>query len=101
MFTSEYIPNHFTDKNYITYYLIVNGVEQEVVPVNSGKDGIKIIKFSETDSSLTLDSWIKTVKETIKSVQIKMAIEIPNDNETPYVGNLKLCMGKETGSIYV
>lgn len=101
LFTSEYIPNHFTDKNYITYYLIVNGVEQEVVPVNSGKDGIKIIKFSETDSSLTLDSWIKTVKETIKSVQIKMAIEIPNDNETPYVGNLKLCMGKETGSIYV
>lgn len=101
LFTSEYIPNHFTDKNYITYYLIVNGVEQEVVPVNSGKDGIKIIKFSETDSSLTPDSWIKTVKETIKSVQIRITIEIPNDNETPYVGNLKLCMGKETGSIYV
>lgn len=101
LFSSEYIPNHFTDKKYITYYLIINGDEQEVVPVNSDKEGIKIIKFSETDSSPTLDSWIKTIKETIKTVQIKAVIETPNDNETPYIGNLKLCLEKETGSIYV
>lgn len=101
LFSSEYIPNHFADKKYITYYLIINGDEQEVVPVNSDKEGIKIIKFSETDSSPTLDSWIKTIKETIKTVQIKVVIETPNDNETPYIGNLKLCLEKETGSIYV
>lgn len=101
LFSSEYIPNHFADKKYITYYLIINGDEQEVVPVNSDKEGIKIIKFSETDSSPTLDSWIKTIKETIKTVQIKAVIETPNDNETPYIGNLKLCLEKETGSIYV
>lgn len=101
LFLSEYIPEHFTDTTYFTYYLVINGEEYEVVPVNFGKSGTKVIKFSEADTSPDIDSWITTTQETIKSIQIKIAISTPNSNETPYIGNIKLCLEKETGSIYV
>lgn len=101
LFCSEYIPNHFVDKNYITYYLIVNGIEHEVVPVNSGKDGIKLIKFREVNTSTQKEEYIETISETIKSLQVKIIIDIANENETPYIGNIKLCLGKESGSVYV
>lgn len=100
LFVSEYIPDHFTDGDYIKYYLIINGTEHEVVPVNSGKDGIKIIKFSK-DSSSENNTYINTISESIKSAKIKIAISKASDKESPYIGNIKLCLGKETESIYV
>lgn len=99
LFSSEYIPDHFSEDKYIIYYLIINGTEYKVVPVNSGKDGIKIIKFSEQKQSL--EEYIQNISETIKSVQVKITIKPYKDNETPYISNLKLCLGKDTGSIYV
>lgn len=101
LFCSEYIPNHFIDKNYIEYYLIVNGEEYEVVPVNSGKNGIRLIKFEEVSSNTNITNYIKTISETIKSIHVKIVIKSANKNETPYIGNIKLCLAKESGSIYV
>ena len=100
LFVSEYIPNHFTSGNYITYYLIINGTEYEIVPVNSSKDGIKIIKYSEQGSTAT-ENYIQNIAETIKSARIKISISPYKNNETPYISNIKLCLGKDTGSIYV
>ena len=100
LFATEYIPDHFNDNNLITYYLIINGTEYEVVPVNLGYDGVKIIKFSEQDNFVTED-YIQNISETIKSAAIKISIKAYQSDETPYISNLKLCLGKDTGSIYV
>lgn len=100
LFLSEYIPDHFKGTEYIKYYLIINGSEEEVIPVNSGKNGIKLIKYSE-ENNLDIKNHIKTINETIKSVKIKIVIDEKDSKETPYIGNLKLCLGKDTASIYV
>lgn len=100
LFASEYIPDHFTDTDYIKYYLIVNGTEYEVVPVNSGKEGTRLIKYS-TETYPENSSYISTISENIKSVRVKISINKAGDDDSPYVGNIKLCLGKETESIYV
>lgn len=99
LFATEYIPDHFPEKEYIQYFLIVNGKEVPVVPANTGKDGVRIIKYSE--ESGTLDDTVYLVHETIKSIIVKIVIDPLQGQETPYIANLKLCVGKDTGNIYV
>ena len=99
LFAAEYIPDHFLDNTYVQYYLIVNGTEQEVVPVNTGKPGVQIIKYSEETS--TIDDTVFLIHETIKSAVVKIIIRPYQEKETPYISDLKLCIGKMTGNIYV
>lgn len=99
LFASEYIPDHFVGTDYISYSLIVNGQEIPVVPVNTGRDGIRIVKYSEDRSAP--DSYTSLIDETVRSVKVKIRIKPFNGNESPYVSNLKLCVGKNTGDIYV
>ena len=102
LFASEYIPDHFNATiEYIKYYLAVNGTEYEIVPVNSGREGISLIKYSEVNDSSAESNKIKLIEETIKNARLRVSIKTHNDKETPYVSNLKLCLGKDTGSIYV
>lgn len=102
LFASEYIPDHFNAAiEYIKYYLAVNGTEYEIVPVNSGREGISLIKYSEVNDSSAESNKIKLIEETIKNARLRVSIKTHNDKETPYVSNLKLCLGKDTGSIYV
>ncbi len=99
LFLNEYIPDHFSQGlDYAKYYLIINGTEHEVVPMNSLRDGIKIIKFSEED---ILQNYTKKINETIKSVLIKIVLT-PNENkESILLSNIKLCLRKDTGLEYV
>ena len=100
LFASEYIPDHFSnDVSYIQYSLILNGQEYPIVPANSGREGTRIIKYSEESTSL--QEYTELIHETIKTLQVKITIEPHNQKETPYVSNLKICVGKTTGSIYV
>lgn len=99
LFLNEYIPDHFSSViDYVTYFLIINGVEYEVVPINSNKNGIKIIKFSEDD---LIQGYSQKINETIKSVAIKIILNTNENKESPLISNVKLCLGKDTGSIYV
>ena len=92
VFANEYIPEYFTDdKEYIKYYLTVNGVEHEIVPINSQKYGTKIIQVS--NYSIT-DDHIIHINETIKSASLKIVINTMNNNVTPFLSNLKICFGK-------
>lgn len=99
LFVSEYIPDHFKEKEYIEYSLIINGNETKIVPVNSDREGIKMIKFSEEKSDVK--GIVETIKETIKSIKVKIMINDENKKESPYIGNLKLCMTKNTGAVHV
>lgn len=100
LFVNEYIPEHFSDQSYIKYSLIVNGTEYEITPVNSQKNGIKLIKFSEKNE-INAQDYTTCVSETIKDIKIKISISPYQNDETPYISNMKLCLGKDTGSIYV
>ena len=99
LFASEYIPDHFTETDYLTYSLLINGQEYPIVPANSGKNGIMIIKYSE--ETLSANSNTALIHETIKSVRVKITLRPFAGTETPHVSNLKLCIGKNTGDLYV
>lgn len=99
LFVSEYIPDHFPPAEYISYALIINGQEHPIVPINTGRDGITVIKFSEEEYSLNGNTEL--IHETIKTIRVKIHIRPYNKTETPYVSNIKVCIGKNTGNIYV
>lgn len=99
LFASEYVPDHFPNDTYINYSLVINGIEHHVVPVNSKKSGIKIIKY--TEDAIDSRENVEILKETIKTIKVKMVISPYNNTESPYASNIKLCMGKNTGDLYV
>ena len=99
LFASEYLPDHFPDNEYISYYIIVNGKEYPVVPINSGKNGTIVIRYAEGEERS--DDTTELIHETIKTIGLKVIVEPFNGKETPYVSNIKLCIGKNTGNIYV
>lgn len=101
IFANEYVPDHFTANNYIKYSLIINGTEFEIIPINSDRNGTKIIKYAEKESISVKDWYTTTINETIKTAQLKITISDFKKKETPYVSNIKICLGKDTGSIYV
>lgn len=101
LFASEYVPDHFAESG-ISYYLIVNGIEYEVVPINTKRtDAISVIKYSEVTDALNTVTGTKIIDETIKSAVLRITIKDFNGGETPYVSNIKLLLAKDTGSIYV
>lgn len=100
LFAAEYVPDHFKGERYVRYYFVINGEEHEVVPVNSGREGIKLIKFKEEEDP-SVESYAELISETIKTLQLRITIEPEGKSETVYISDLKLMLGKDTGSIYV
>ena len=78
-------------KNIFKYFLTVNGVEHQIVPINSQKYGTKIIRVSNYSIA---DDHIIHINETIKSASLKIVINTMNNNVTPFLSNLKICFGK-------
>lgn len=91
VFANEYIPAHYPDQKYVKYILTVNGIDYDVVPINSNRTGTKMIRFSDYTVN---DSYITHLKEPIKSATLKVLISPTPAGETPYISNLKVCIGK-------
>lgn len=89
IFSNEYVPDHFPDGVYITYALIINGIRYDVVPINSQRSGIKIIKTSDISVS---DHSIKRIEEPIVSAVLSVTIKSPNIYETPFLSGIKVCL---------
>lgn len=91
IYCNEYIPYYF-DKSidYIKYYLTVNADTFEVVPINSERNGIKIIKTNDYDFNI---ENIKYITEPILSAYLTIVIKTPDKNRTPYISNLKVLVG--------
>jgi len=97
IYANEYIPPYFaTDVQYITYILTVNGKDYEVVPINSQRAGLKIIRFATTIDG---DSSIQNISESIKKVSLKIKMTPSQENATPYLSDVKLCLGKQVLSL--
>lgn len=92
VFANEYIPEYFPDnKIYIQYILTVNGIDYDIVPINSEKNGTKVIRVSNYS---IIDDYVVHINETIKSASLKVVINTMDNNVTPYVSNVKICFGK-------
>jgi len=90
VFANEYIPYGINNPDEaIKYVLYVNGEEYSVTPINSDKPGIKMISCAESRFE---GVNVKFIEEKIKTVQLRVKIN-SNADITPFVGNLKLCIG--------
>lgn len=94
VFATEYLPPTFpgdSTQAYVHYILTVNGVDYDVVPINSHKSGIKVIRY--TNYSIT-DDYVQHVSEPIKSAKLTVKINTPDLSYSPYVSDIKICIGK-------
>lgn len=91
IFANEYIPNHFADKEWVSYKLCVNGIDYNIVPLNSNRPGIKVIKYSSFKED---EPYAVILNEPIKEAYLTITVRTPNSQETPYVSNLKVVTGK-------
>ena len=89
LFCNEYINKDYNIEDFVKYYLIINGVEHEITPINSQRNGKKIIRTSSQSSKLDNTDYIK---EDIKSAKLKIVIK-PMDNITPFISNIKVLIG--------
>jgi hypothetical protein len=89
LYCNEYISSDYDIENTVKYYLIINGTEHEITPVNSQRNGKKIIRTSS--QTYQLDNTIY-IEESIKSAKLKIVIS-SSTSITPYISNLKLLVG--------
>lgn len=92
IFANQYIPEHIDTKKkeYVKYELIINGIAHQVEPVNSDKNGYKIISCSKDHYG---DASVLFIEEPIRTVHVQVMMKELPDNMSPIVGNLKLCIG--------
>jgi hypothetical protein len=92
IFANEYVPSYFSsDSEYFEYILTVNGIDHSIVPINSDKNGTKVIRFIDHTSS---DTYIEHINESIKSAKLTVKFYSPGSSYTPYLSNLKVCLGE-------
>lgn len=97
VFANEYVPDHFPQGTYFQYVLNVNGVDYDIVPINSHRNGIKVIRTSDYSAA---DDYVKHISESIKTASLTVVVNAPNSVETPYLSNVKICYGRvETKSV--
>jgi len=97
VFCNEYIPDFIRNnlRNEVTYTLIINGKQYNVVPINSNRRGIKFIKYSKTSLK---ENYVEYINEPISSIQIGLTIPTTY-NYSPYLANFKLCLGKQVSNV--
>lgn len=90
LYCNEYINKDYSiDKN-VNYFLIVNGQEHEITPVNSHRAGKKIVR---TSSQLYKSDHVIYLNEDIKSAKLKIVINTTNKDITPYISDIKILIG--------
>lgn len=92
LFCNYLIPASFTDRNVIHFVFHINGESIPVVPVNSNKSGIKIIKQSEY---LKGEDYEHIIQESIKSARLEIIMETQDRESSPMVSNVKILFGSE------
>ena len=100
VFSNIYIPNNFKKGSYVTMELNVNGTSYPIVPVNSNDTGIKIIRYSKNRQTVT-GGYIQYITEPITSAVLHITMNPYNTVQTPFLSNIKFCVGKtEDTNVY-
>lgn len=90
LYCNEYINKDYTISNNVSYFLIINGNEYEIQPINSHRDGKKIIRMSAQSYK---SDHIIYLNENIKSAKLKIVINTANQNVSPYISDIKILIG--------
>lgn len=90
LYCNEYINDDYTIDNNVSYFLIINGTEYEIKPINSHRDGKKIARMSTQSYK---SDHIIYLNENIKSAKLKIVINSANQNVTPYISDIKILVG--------
>ena len=90
VFANVYVPQGLND-DAVKFILTVNGRDYEVVPINSHKNGVKVIRFSTGYNNST---YTERIGEKIKSAYLSI-IFTNTSKVTPYINNVKILLGGE------
>ena len=90
IFANIYLPDNLSDDS-VKFTLTINGVDYEILPINSYKNGIKMIRFSQGKMPT---EYTKYIGEKITSAYLTVSIKSKN-KITPYINNLKVLLGGE------
>ena len=93
IFANQFLPDgaeRDTDGKPVSYILRVNGKAYPVVPINSHEPGTKMI--ADADASYQ-GSSVAFIDEKIRSIQLGIAIKPYAGSQTPFLGNVKVCIG--------
>lgn len=90
IFANEYIPEEMNAVNPIKYTMTVNGQEIEMVPINYDRNGIKIVKMSESEE---ISNYTHHVNDIITSAYLTITMNTNNEDFTPFISNLKILKG--------
>ena len=90
LYCNEYINNDYDISNNVRYFLIINGEEHEVTPINAERNGKKILRSSVQSYK---SDHIEYLSESIKSAKLKIVIDPSHQDVTPYISDVKLLIG--------
>lgn len=90
LYCNEYINKNYTISNNVSYFLILNGIEYEVQPINSHRNGKKVVRMSAQSYK---SEHVIYLNENIKSAKLKIVINSANQDITPYISDIKILIG--------
>ena len=90
-FANVYIPESLSQDKSIRFVLTVNGIDYDVVPMNSHSNGTKIIRFSGGKSNT---AYTELINEKITSAYLTIIMQGTSEL-TPFVNNIKILTGGE------
>ena len=89
LYCNEYVSSGNSISDLVTYSLIVNGTEYTIVPINSQRNGTKIIRTSSQTYQVDSTTY---VTESIKSAKLKITVN-GSTSITPFISNMKILVG--------
>ena len=90
IFANVYVPEGLSEDS-VQFRLTINGIDYNVVPMNSHSNGTKIIRFSGGKSNT---AYTTLINEKIISAQLSIILN-GNSIMTPFINNIKVLIGGE------
>lgn len=92
IFANEYVSDEIDLRNSIKYNLTVNGLDYDIIPINSQHNGKKIIR---TTSHTIPAEHVHYINESIKSATLTINMKSSKRYTSPFISDLKVLIGGE------
>lgn len=92
IFANEYVSDEIDLRNSIKYNITVNGLDYDIIPINSQHNGKKIIR---TTSHTIPAEHVHYINESIKSATLTINMKSSKIYTSPFISDLKVLIGGE------